>query len=328
MTKTATQIKTGFAPQVKPRTVDVDEKDVFAIMLTPHNLFAGEICGLKVGEYVEEVISVFENARVEIKKGDDVLGIVKEHAKDKKYCIVVYADTPLLKRETISQALSFTATYNHKVVQLPRGWVFEIAHVKKGGDVKTITMPNLDEDDFMIAYNHSQVANISTFMRGRINEKHLSNGVYITDPYSVYIDAKVTIGAGTKIGPGVVIRGETSIGKNCRITNFVDIKKSKIGDGTKIAHMSYVGDAEIGKNCNIGCGVVFCNYDGKQKHPTIVGDNVFIGSNSNLVAPISIGDCAFIGAGSTITHDVPGAALALARARQAVKENWRNNDEL
>jgi len=316
---TQTQTKTKLAT-----AIDVNPNDVHAIMLTPQNLLDSEVCGLKVSEWVEDTISVFEKTRVGIKKGDDIVGIVKDNAGEKKYCLVVYADTPLLKRETIMQALSFTATYKHKVVQLPRGWIFEIQYIKGGGDIKSTAIPNLDEEDFTIAFNHSQIATITTFMRGRINEKHLTNGVHITDPYNAYIDASVQIGAGTRIGPGVVLRGDTVIGKNCRITNFVEIKKSKIGDGTKISHMSYVGDATIGNNCNIGCGVVFCNYDGKKKHHAKVGNNVFIGSNSNLVAPITLGDNAFIGAGSTITQDVPASALALARARQAIKEDWTN----
>jgi len=320
MMSTEIKVETKFEVEVAP---DVDAKDVSAIVLVPQNLFDVEVCGQKVSAWVKETVSVYDTKIVDIKRGDDIIGIVKENA-DKKYCIVVYADTPLLKRSTLEQALSFAATGENKVVQLTRGWVFEVEHVKKGEHILSVAMPNLDAEDFLVAYNHSQIATITTYARGRINEKHMENGVFITDPYNVYIDAQVKIGAGTKIGPGVVLRGDTIIGKDCRITNFVEIKKSKIGDGTKISHMSYIGDATIGKNCNIGCGVVFCNYDGEKKHSSTVGDAVFIGSNCNLVAPISIGEKAHIMEGSTITHDVPGDALAMGRAKQAVKENWRN----
>ena len=161
--------------------------------------------------------------------------------------------------------------------------------------------------------------------RTQIIAAHVANGVIFTDPNNVYIDAEVKIGAGTKIGPGVVLRGECVIGENCRITNFVEIKKSIIGNGTKISHMSYIGDAEVGKNCNIGCGVVFCNYNGRIKQQTVVGENVFIGSNSNLVSPVKIGDNAYVAAGSTITKDVPANALGIGRARQAVKIDWRSS---
>ena len=307
--------------------VDVDTCDVFVIVLKPQNLLNAEVCGLKVSEWVQDVVSVYQNVCVEIKKGDDIIGIIKENTSDKKYCVVVYSDTPLLRRDSISQALSFAATYKHKVVQLPRGWVFETEHIQKDGDINAVTMPSLAEQDFMVAYNYAQVATITSYMRERINGIHMDNGVHITDPYNVYIDAKVQIGAGTRIGPGVVLRGLTEIGKACRVTNFVEIKNSKIGDNTKISHMTYIGDATVGNSCNIGCGVVVCNFDGKKKHPTKIGDNAFIGSNCNLIAPLTIGDNAFVAAGSTITQDVAPCALALARARQAVKENWRANGD-
>jgi len=121
---------------------------------------------------------------------------------------------------------------------------------------------------------------------------------------------------GSVIGPFAHLREGTKIGENCRIGNFVEIKNSTIGDNTKIAHLSYVGDAVVGKNCNIGCGVVFCNYDGKDKHKFVVGDNVFIGSNVNLVAPIKLANNSFIAAGSTLTKDVPTETVAIARVRE------------
>lgn len=126
------------------------------------------------------------------------------------------------------------------------------------------------------------------------------------------------------IGPYTHIRGGSQIGAFCRVGNFVEIKKSMVSDHTKIAHMSYVGDAEIGKNCNIGSGVIFCNYDGKNKHKIYIGDNVFVGSNCNLIAPLTICDGAFLAAGSTITHDVNADELAIARARQVIKKNFKN----
>ncbi|MCL2228988.1 MAG: hypothetical protein FWC00_04130 [Firmicutes bacterium] len=304
--------------------VDVDPNDVCAIMLVPNNLLDADVCGLKVSQWVAKVVSGYDNTPVKIKRGDDIITIVKENAANKRFCVVVYADTPLIKGETIAQALSFIATYKHRVLQLPRGWVFDVDHIKKGKDIKAVAMPNLEEEQFLVAYNHSQIATIASHMRARINEKHLANKVHIIDPFNAYIDAQVKIGAGTIIGPGVMIRGECEIGKNCRFLNAVEIKKSIIGDGTTVKHMTYVGDAEIGANCNLGNGVIFCNYDGKNKHKTTIGNNVFIGGNVTLVAPIVIGDNAFIAAGSTITQDVPEEALAIARARQAMKENWRN----
>lgn len=133
-----------------------------------------------------------------------------------------------------------------------------------------------------------------------------------------YIE-KSTIGDNCSVGPYAHIRPECNIDKNVRIGNFVEIKKSHIKSGTKISHLTYVGDAEIGKNCNLGCGVVFCNYDGKVKHKTIIGDGVFVGSNVNLIAPLVINDDCFIAAGSTITKSVTKNTFVIARAKQENK---------
>lgn len=107
-----------------------------------------------------------------------------------------------------------------------------------------------------------------------------------------------------------------------KIGDFVEIKKSIIGDSTKISHLTYVGDAEIGKNVNLGCGVVVVNYDGTTKSKTIVNDNAFVGCNVNLISPVRVNENAYVAAGSTITEDVAGNALAIARCRQMVKEDW------
>ncbi len=133
-----------------------------------------------------------------------------------------------------------------------------------------------------------------------------------------------TIGAGCHVGPFAHVREQSKIGEGCRIGNFVEIKNSDIGDNTNIAHLTYVGDAEVGKNCNIGCGVVFCNFNGETKNKTIVGDNSFIGSNVNLIAPVRVDGGAFIAAGSTINKDVKTDEFAIARARQENKTDFDN----
>ncbi len=130
------------------------------------------------------------------------------------------------------------------------------------------------------------------------------------------------VGNDTKIGPFSYIRPEGDIGNNVRIGDFVEIKKARIGDKTKISHLTYIGDAIVGKNCNFGCGVVVVNYDGRKKNLTQIGDNAFIGCNVNLVAPIEVERDSYIAAGSTITKNVKEKSLAIARSRQVNLENW------
>jgi bifunctional UDP-N-acetylglucosamine pyrophosphorylase/glucosamine-1-phosphate N-acetyltransferase len=136
--------------------------------------------------------------------------------------------------------------------------------------------------------------------------------------YSSYIKDS-HISKDCTIGPFAHIRPGCHIGENVRVGNFVEIKNSTIKQNTKISHLTYIGDATIGSNCNIGCGVVFCNYDGKNKHKTIIGDNVFVGSNVNLIAPITIDNNCFIAAGSTVTKSVSNDTFVIARAKQENK---------
>ncbi|NOG30248.1 bifunctional UDP-N-acetylglucosamine diphosphorylase/glucosamine-1-phosphate N-acetyltransferase GlmU [Lysinibacillus fusiformis] len=124
------------------------------------------------------------------------------------------------------------------------------------------------------------------------------------------------------VGPFAHIRPLSDIGSHVKIGNFVEVKKSKLGNDTKVSHLSYIGDAEIGSNVNVGCGSITVNYDGKNKYKTIIEDDVFVGCNTNLVAPVKVGKGSFIAAGSTITKEVPEDALAIARARQENKPNY------
>ncbi len=132
------------------------------------------------------------------------------------------------------------------------------------------------------------------------------------------------IGSGVTAGPFVHIRPNCTIKDNVHIGNFVEVKNSTVDEGSKLPHLLYVGDSDVGKNVNFGCGCVTVNYDGKNKSRTTVKDGAFIGCNTNLVAPVTIGENAFTAAGSTITEDVPDNALAVARNRQVNKNNWVN----
>ncbi len=130
------------------------------------------------------------------------------------------------------------------------------------------------------------------------------------------------VGERTTVGPFAHLRDNTVIKNDCRIGNFVEVKKSKIDDKSKVSHLAYIGDSEIGINCNFGCGSITVNYDGINKHKTTIGDNVFIGCNTNLVAPVVIHNNSFIACGSTITADVPENTLAIARSRQLNKIDY------
>ena len=131
-----------------------------------------------------------------------------------------------------------------------------------------------------------------------------------------------TVANDVTIGPFAYLRPKSVVADRVKIGDFVELKNASIGVGTKIPHLSYIGDAVVGENTNIGCGVITCNYDGKHKYQTQIGNNVFVGSNSNLIAPVSIQDDAYIASGSTITDQVPEGALGIARARQVLKDDW------
>jgi bifunctional UDP-N-acetylglucosamine pyrophosphorylase/glucosamine-1-phosphate N-acetyltransferase len=146
-------------------------------------------------------------------------------------------------------------------------------------------------------------------------------GEKVTVLYSVVTDSVVANGA--KIGPYAHLRVHTVVGANCRIGNFVELKKAKLGDRTNAAHLSYLGDATLGEKVNIGAGTITANYDGVNKHQTVIGDRTKTGSNSVLVAPVTLGEDVTVAAGSVVTEDVPKNALVIARARQVVKPGWQ-----
>ena len=124
------------------------------------------------------------------------------------------------------------------------------------------------------------------------------------------------------LGPFAHLRPGSDVGAEAHIGNFVELKKTRVGARSKASHLTYLGDATVGENVNIGAGTITCNYDGVKKHPTVIGDGAFIGSDSQLIAPVTIGPGAYVAAGSSITRDVPAEALAIARGKQENKEGW------
>ena len=137
---------------------------------------------------------------------------------------------------------------------------------------------------------------------------------------SVILESKV--GRNTTVGPFAYLRPNSAIGDGCKVGDFVEVKNSSMGDGAKASHLTYIGDSDVGKNVNLGCGVVFVNYDGSRKYRSVVEDDAFIGCNSNLISPVHIGEGAYVAAGSTITEDVPGGALYVARSRGKTLRDW------
>lgn len=154
--------------------------------------------------------------------------------------------------------------------------------------------------------------------QSEISNSTLHNGVTVKQ--SVLDQAEV--GDESSIGPFAYLRPGSIVGKHCKIGDFVELKNAKLDDGSKVSHLSYVGDAEVGKDVNIGCGAITVNYDGFNKSKTIIGDHAFIGSNVNLIAPVKVGEGAYVVAGSTVTKDVPSGDLAIARQRQENKPGY------
>lgn len=154
----------------------------------------------------------------------------------------------------------------------------------------------------------------------RVIDSNIGNSVYIES--SVIEESRID--DNTKIGPFTHIRPNSNIGENVKLGNFVEVKNSNIGNNTKSSHLTYIGDSDLGEDVNIGCGVVFVNYDGENKFRSTVGDGAFIGCNSNIVSPVNIDRNTYIAAGSTIVKDVEAGELAIARARQENKPNWVN----
>jgi bifunctional UDP-N-acetylglucosamine pyrophosphorylase/glucosamine-1-phosphate N-acetyltransferase len=158
---------------------------------------------------------------------------------------------------------------------------------------------------------NSEITGDSVLENAKIGSNVKIKSSYISDSQ---------VGDKTSVGPFAHLRKNSVIGAGCRVGNFVEIKNSTLGNNTKCAHLAYIGDAEIGNEVNIGCGVVFANFDGKVKNRTIVGNRVFIGCNCNLVAPLKIDNDCFIAAGTTVTQDLPPDSFCIGRVRQEVKE--------
>ena len=219
-------------------------------------------------------------------------------------------------------------------------YLTDVVKIMNDKGLKTGAVIVKDNTEILGVNDRMQLELLTKVLKMRINQYHMQNGVTIEDMDNTYIYDDVEIGVDTVIHPNTTIKNDVVIGENCeigpnayiregcrladtvKIGSFVEIKKAIIGEGAKVPHLSYMGDCEIGGKTNIGCGTITCNYDGFNKSKTIIGEHSFIGSNTNLVAPVTLGENTFVAAGSTITNDVPKDALAIARERQKNIEGW------
>jgi bifunctional UDP-N-acetylglucosamine pyrophosphorylase/glucosamine-1-phosphate N-acetyltransferase len=228
--------------------------------------------------------------------------------------------------------------------------------IARGMQLRAVAV-EVEEDDVRGINTKGQLAEAEAVAQQRLRQSALAAGVTLIAPETVHLSAdtkfgkdvvvepyvvfgeKVTVedgavihsfshlvgahvGKGVSVGPFARLRPGTRLGDGARIGNFVEVKEAVIEAGAKANHLSYIGDALVGANANVGAGTITCNYDGSEKHRTEIGKDAFIGSNSALVAPVKIGAGAYVGSGSVITEDVPADALALARGRQTIKEGW------
>lgn len=180
--------------------------------------------------------------------------------------------------------------------------------------------------DVVIDVNAVLEGNISLGNRVTIGPNVVMRDTSIADDVTILpncVIEEADIGAGTRIGPFARIRPGTRLAQSTHIGNFVEIKNSEIGNGSKVNHLSYIGDTDIGRDVNVGAGTITCNYDGANKHRTVIGDGVFIGSDTQLIAPVTVADGATIGAGSTITRNAPAGELTLSRAPQETRKGWQ-----
>lgn len=185
-------------------------------------------------------------------------------------------------------------------------------------DQEVSIAPGVHLHPFCALYGKSSVEQGTVIENGSIIKNSLIKAQAQIHSHSIVEDS--VIGPKAQIGPFARIRPASEVGEEAKVGNFVELKKSKLHKGVKVSHLSYVGDAEIGEESNIGCGFITCNYDGRDKHKTLIGKGVFVGSDVQVVAPIKIGDKSFIAAGSTITKDVPSEGFAIARGSQTTKE--------
>ena len=297
---------------------------------------------IKNKEYATVLTAIYNNptgyGRIVRDIGGNITGIVEEKdaTEEEKEIQEINAGIYCFDIQELLKALKKLEPNNAQ----SEYYLTDVVRIMNEEGLKTGAFIVEDNTEILGVNDKIQLELLTKVLRLRINQEHMRNGVTIEDIDNTYIYDDVEIGTDTVIHPNTTIKNDVVIGKDCeigpnayvregcrladkvKVGSFVELKKAIVGEGAKIPHLSYMGDCEIGAKTNVGCGTITCNYDGFNKSKTIIGDNCFIGSNTNLVAPVTLGDNSFIAAGSTITNDVPADALAIARERQTNKEGW------
>lgn len=298
----------------------VEDKDANAIEKQIREVNAGVYCA-----DIRKLFAALEKVGNDNAQGEyylpDVLTILKGEGEKVAIYTAEYCDETLgintriqlAAADQIIRRKKLHALMNSGVTIVDPGTTFIDCDVEIGQD--TIIHPNTYLEGNTVIGADCDIGPNVRFTNMKVGNR-------VTAQFSYCHEAEIA--DGVTLGPYVHIRPGSKIGQNVKIGNFVEIKNSTIGEETKLPHLQYIGDTDMGKQVNVGCGTVTCNYDGKKKHRTKIGDNVFIGCNTNLVAPVTVGDGAYIGAGSTITKDVPKNSLAIARARQTNIADWND----
>ena len=293
-------------------------------------------------EYATLLTAIYDNpkgyGRIVRDEGGNIAAIVEEKdtTDDQKEIKEINAGIYCFDIEELLAALENLSPDNAQ----GEYYLTDVIEIMNKKGLKTGAVVVEDNTEILGINDRIQLEMLTKVLQMRINTEYMRKGVTIEDINTTYIYDDVEIGMDTVIHPNTTIKSDVKIGEDCeigpnayiregcrlannvKIGNFVEIKKTIIGEGTKVPHFIYLGDCEVGEKCNIGCGTITCNYDGFHKSKTRIGNHSFIGSNSHLVAPVNIGNETFIAAGSTITDDVPDYALAIARGRQVNKEDW------
>lgn len=284
----------------------------------------------------------FGYGRIIRDEGGNIEGIIEEKdaTEEQKEIAEINAGIYCFDIEALQEALKEVRPNNSQ----GEYYLTDVIEIIGSKGLKTGAVIVEDNTEILGVNDRMQLQIVTKILQHRINTELMKNGVTIEDINSTYIYDDVKIGMDTVIHPNTTIKSNVEIGEDCeigpnsyiregsrlankvKIGSFVEIKKAIIGEGTKVPHLSYMGDCEIGAGTNIGCGSITCNYDGVKKSKTIIGEKCFIGSNVNFIAPVTVGDNVLVAAGSTITDDVPADSLAIARQRQTNKEGWNKNN--